>query len=407
MLVPTNGPVDDEFRRENTNQKQLEELLDESGIDLNEIMRVSPVPQFVINTDHNVIYWNRALEKLSNIKADKILGTNKQWKVFYNTERPCMADFIVDGRLEEIPKWYTTKDSRSKFVLRYHGKSEAENLGNSCEAVAFFPLMSNKGKWLHFTVDAIKNHKGKVIGAVETFEDVTKQIHLQDDFLKTTEEKEALLKEIQNRVKNDLHTICSMIHFQSYYTDDEKSLELFKEIQNHVKSMTQLHIKLYQSKDLLNIDFGVFIRSRILDLFRAYGIAKNMTQVDIDIHNVLMDINTAIPCGIIINELVNDSIKRRLSTTELLESKDEKFENHYEMKNPHEMKDKLAVKITNKGEFFLMTFYDNFIVSPENYGIQNNTLNMWFINKLATQLGGTVDLEQENGTLFKITFKKN
>ena len=135
--------------------------------------------------------------------------------------------------------------------------------------------MGDKGKWLHFTVDAIKNSKGEVIGAVETFEDVTKQIHLQDEFMKTTEEKELLLKEIQHRVKNDLPTIDSMIHFQSYYTDDEKSMELFKEIQNHVKSMTQIHRKLYQSKDLLNIDFGVFIRSLILDQFRAYGIAKH------------------------------------------------------------------------------------------------------------------------------------
>ena len=70
------------------------------------------------------------------------------------------------------------------------------------------------------------------------------------------------------------------------------------------------------------------------------------------------------------------------------------------------MKDEIAVKITKKGEFFLMTVYDNVVVSPEKYGIQNNTLDMWFINKLATQLGGTFNLEQENGTLFKITFKK-
>lgn len=407
MLAPTNGSDHgDELHRENAKNEHLEELLDESGIDLHEIMSVSPVPQFVINTDHNIIYWNRALEKLSKIKADNILGTNKQWKVFYNTERPCMADFIVDGCLEEIPKWYSTKNNRSKFVLRYHGNSESETLGNSCEAVAFFPLMSEKGKWLHFTADAIKNSKGEVIGAVETFKDVSKHIHLQDEFMKITEEKEVLLEEIQLRVKNDLQTIDSMIHFQSYYTDDEKSLELFKEIQNHVKSITQIHRKLYQSKDLLNIDFGVFIRSLILDQFRAYGIDRNTLQVDININNVLLDINTAIPCGIIINKLVNDSIKRSLLTTELLESKDEKFEKHYEKKNPHKMKDELSVKITKKGEFFLMTVYDNVAVSPENYGFQNNTLDMWFINKLATQLGGTFDLEQENGTLFKITFKK-
>jgi len=401
MLAPTNGSDHgDELRRENAKREQLEELLEESGIDLNEIMGVSPVPQFVINKDHNVIYWNRALEKLSKIKADQILGTNKQWKVFYDNERPCMADFIVDGHLEEIPKWYTTKNNRSKFMLRYHGKSESETLGDSCEAVAFFPLMSDKGKWLHFTVDAIKNPKGNVIGAVETFEDVTKQIHLQEEFVKTTEEKEVLLKKIQHRVKSDLQTIDSMIHYQSYYITDDESMERFKEIQNPVKSMIQIHRKLYQSKDLANIDFGVFIRSLILDRFRAYEIDKNTIQVDIDINNILLDINTAIPCGIIANELVSDSIKRSLLTAKLEESKEGKH------KNPYKMKDEFSMKITDKGEFYSMTVYDNVKVSPENFGLQNNTLDMWFINKLITQLRGTVNLEQENGTLFKITFKK-
>jgi len=401
MLAPTNGSDHGyELRRENAKREQLEELLEESGIDLNEIMGVSPVPQFVINKDHNVIYWNRALEKLSKIKADQILGTNKQWKVFYDNERPCMADFIVDGHLEEIPKWYTTKNNRSKFMLRYHGKSESETLGDSCEAVAFFPLMSDKGKWLHFTVDAIKNPKGNVIGAVETFEDVTKQIHLQEEFVKTTEEKEVLLKKIQHRVKSDLQTIDSMIHYQSYYITDDESMERFKEIQNPVKSMIKIHRKLYQSKDLANIDFGVFIRSLILDRFRAYEIDRNTIQVDIDINNVLLDINTAIPCGIIANELVSDSIKRSLLTAKLEESEDGKHE------DPYKMKDELTMKITDKGEFYLMTVYDNVKVSPENFGLQNNTLDMWFINKLITQLRGTVDIEQENGTLFKITFKK-
>jgi len=401
MLAPTNGSDHGyELRRENAKREQLEELLEESGIDLNEIMGVSPVPQFVINKDHNVIYWNRALEKLSKIKADQILGTNKQWKVFYDNERPCMADFIVDGHLEEIPKWYTTKNSRSKFMLRYNGNSESETLGDSCEAVAFFPLMGDKGKWLHFTVDAIKNPKGNVIGAIETFEDVTKQIHLQEEFVKTTEEKEVLLKKIQHRVKSDLQTIDSMIHYQSYYITDDESMERFKEIQNPVKSMIKIHRKLYQSKDLANIDFGVFIRSLILDRFRAYEIDRNTIQVDIDINNVLLDINTAIPCGIIANELVSDSIKRSLLTAKLEESEDGKHE------DPYKMKDELTMKITDKGEFYLMTVYDNVKVSPENFGLQNNTLDMWFINKLITQLRGTVDIEQENGTLFKITFKK-
>lgn len=388
------------LHKKKRNQKQLK-VLSGDELDLKEIMDVSPVPQFVINNDHNVIYWNHALEKLSEIKAENILGTNKQWQVFYNSERPCMADFIVNGRLEEIPKWYNTQDSRSKFVLRYQGQSQ--NLGNSCEAVAFFPIMGDKGKWLHFTVDAIKNNKGKVVGAVETFEDVTEQINLQDKFIKTLEENELLLSKIHHRTRNDLQIINSMINFQSYYTDDKKSLELFKDLQDHIKSITQIHEKIYPSTDLLNIDFGVFIKNLVFDRLRAYGIGKNTIQVDIDSSKILLDINTAIPCGIIVNELVNDSINRIILTGELEESGDDKIE------DPHQVKGELAVRISKKGEFFLLTVYDNAKVSPENLDIQSNknALDMWFLNKLATELGGTVSLEQDNGTLFKITFKKN
>jgi len=403
-MVPKNGVSDSEpsaLHKKNANQKQLKKALSGDELDLKEVMNVSPVPQFVINKDHKVIYWNHALEKLSSIPADNILGTNKQWQVFYDSERPCMADFIVNGRLEEIPKWYNTKDNRSKFVLRYQGSSK--NLGNSCEAVAFFPIMGEQGKWLHFTVDAINNAKGNVIGAVETFEDVTEQLSLQDKFIKTLEEKELLLREIHHRTRNDLQIIDSMINFQSYYTEDEKSLQLFKDIQDHIKSMTQIHGKIYPSKDLLNIDFGVFIKNLVFDRLRAYGIGKNTIHVDIDSSKILLDINTAIPCGIIVNELVNDSINRILLTAELKESEDDEIE------DPNHLKGEIAVNINNKGEFFLMTVYDDAKVSPENLDLQSNknALDMWFLNKLATELGGTVSLEQDNGTLFKITFKKN
>lgn len=402
-MVAKQGRSDSEpnsLQKKKRNPKQLK-VLSEDELDLKEIMNVSPVPQFVINNDHNVIYWNHALEKLSKIKAENILGTNKQWQVFYNSERPCMADFIVNGRLEEIPKWYNTNDNRSKFVLRYHGNSK--DLGNSCEAVAFFPIMGEKGKWLHFTVAAVKNNKGNVIGAVETFEDVTEQINLQDKFKKNIEEKELLLREIHHRTRNDLQIIDSMINFQSYYTEDEKSLQLFKDMQDHIKSITQIHEKIYPSNDLLKIDFGVFIKNLVFDRLRAYGIGKNTIQLDIDSTKVLLDIKTAIPCGIIVNELVNDSINRIILTAELEETENDKIE------YPDQLKGELAVRITKKGESFLMTVYDNAKVSPENLDIQSNknALNMWFLNKLATELGGTVSLEQDNGTLFKITFKKN
>ena len=396
ILLSSKSSDNSELSSEEAKRKKLEELLDKSGIDLKEIMRVSPVPKFAINKDHEVIYWNRALEKLSKINAEQVLGTNKQWKVFYNNQRPCMADFMVDGRLEDIPKWYSITNNRSKFVLRYQGERESNNLGNSCEAISFFPKMGEKGKWLHFTVDAIKDLKGNVIGAVESFEDVTKQIHLQEEFMKIRGEKNILLEEVQHRLQNDLQIIHSMINFQSYQLEDEKSRELFREIQNHTRSIPAIHEKLYNYRDLLNIDFGDFIKGLIGDLEKQYT-HKNPLEVDIDVKGIQLDINTAIPCGLMVNELVADSIKRSILA--------EKSE-YTTYESSEEKKNIISVKITDEGEFYLMTVYDNARVFPEYSNSKNSiTLSMWFVNKLATQLGGTFDLELENGTLFKITFK--
>ena len=379
---------------ENIDKAGLEALLAKSRVNLNDIISTSSAPQFIINQDHKIVYWNRALEELSNITADNILGTNKQWKVFYNTRRPCMADFIVNGRLEDIPKWYGTEDG-SKFMLKYQGTSESKGLGNSCEAVAFFPRMGKKGKWLHFTAMAIKDFKGDVIGAVQSFEDVTKEIKLQKQLLETLEEKEVLLKEIQHRIKSDLQIIRAMIHFQSYYIDHDPSLELFKEIQNHVNSMTRIHDKLYRSKDLTNINMENFIKSLVIDLFRIHGVDNNRVNVGVNA-KVMLNINTAIPCGLMINELVTSSIRRNLQSTSSEDNEGESFRGM----------DRISVKIIPQGESFLMTVYDNAPVLLESFNLQDKTLSMWFVNKLAAQLGGLVDLKQDNGTLFNITFRE-
>jgi len=129
IILPTRSSDNSKSNSEEAKREKVGELSDKSGIDLKEIMRVSPVPKFAINRDHQVIYWNRALENLSKIKAEQVLGTNKQWKVFYDNQRPCMADFIVDGHLEDIPKWYSTTNNQSKFVLRYQGECESKTLG--------------------------------------------------------------------------------------------------------------------------------------------------------------------------------------------------------------------------------------------------------------------------------------
>ncbi|MBN1828399.1 MAG: diguanylate cyclase [Deltaproteobacteria bacterium] len=143
-----------------TEKMHIQEALRESETALAGILRGSPIPTFVIDRQHRVTHWNRALEKLSGIPAGHIIGTKHQWRSFYAEERPCMSDLLVDQKIEELDRWYAARATPSKLIQE------------AFEAVDFFPNLEN-GKWLRFTAALLRNSLGEIVGAVETLEDIT------------------------------------------------------------------------------------------------------------------------------------------------------------------------------------------------------------------------------------------
>jgi len=146
------------------------------------ILRGSPIPAFVIGTDHRVIFWNKALEELSGIKADDVMGTNRYWMAFYKEERPCMADLIVDNRLDELHDWYGDNYAKSKLI------------DDAYEATDFHPDLGTKGKWLRFTAAALKDPEGKLVGVIETLEDETERKLAQDALRESEQRLTAILE---------------------------------------------------------------------------------------------------------------------------------------------------------------------------------------------------------------------
>jgi len=122
-------------------------------------------------------------------------------------------------------------------------------------------------------------------------------------------EKEVLLKEIHHRVKNNLQIISSLLNLQSEYIKDEQDLEIFKVSQNRIESMALIHEKLYQSEDLAQIDFSEYIRDLVASLFCSYELNLDAIELKINVEQIFLNIETAIPCGLIINELVLNSLK--------------------------------------------------------------------------------------------------
>ncbi len=159
------------------------EVFSDGRQSLQSIIGSSPIPAFIIGKDHLIIYWNKALEELSGIKAKEVVGTGQQWRAFYKTARPCMADLLVDKFTKKIPQWYSGKFIKSKLIT------------GAYEATDFFPELGKRGRWLRFTAAIIRNSKGLVIGAVETLEDITQAKRAEEALLKAHEELEIKVKE--------------------------------------------------------------------------------------------------------------------------------------------------------------------------------------------------------------------
>ena len=154
-------------------KEAFEKSLSESEIKLKVILNGSPIPQFVIDENHRIIHWNRALEKYSGIKESEVIGTNQQWRAFYSEERPCLADLIVEKDTDQVKEFYADK-------YRY------SNLNGSFEVTDFFPDILG-GRWLDFTAATILDDEGKVIGALESLKDVTERKNTEEALQKSQE----------------------------------------------------------------------------------------------------------------------------------------------------------------------------------------------------------------------------
>lgn len=150
-------------------RKRAEMALVESERLSRTIVNGSPIPAFIIGKDHSVMYWNKALEELSGIQAEKIVGTRQHWKAFYRQERPCLADLVLSGDMQGISDWYCGKCSESSLIE------------GAFESTDFFPDLGERGSWLRFIAAVIRDSQGQVVGAMETLEDITARKRAEED----------------------------------------------------------------------------------------------------------------------------------------------------------------------------------------------------------------------------------
>lgn len=199
------------------------------------------------------------------------------------------------------------------------------------------------------------------------------------------QEKEVLLKEIHHRVKNNMQVICSLLNLQSGSIEDSQTLELLQEAQNRVASMALVHEQLYQSEDLARIDFAEYIQNLAANLLSSYDVNSDAIALKINVEHIHLSVDAAIPCGLIINELVANSLK-------------------YAFPSGKSGEIRIALHSDNNNQL-LLSVSDNGIGLPSDFDIQNTeTLGLQLVTALTGQLSGSIELNRNLGTEFKITF---
>jgi len=225
---------------------------------------------------------------------------------------------------------------------------------------------------------------GEVVASIAIYRDITKRKKAEEQVRSSLEEKEVLLKEIHHRVKNNMQIVSSMLRLQAGQSKNEDFIEMCNVGQSRIRSIALIHESLYKSSDFARIDFSKYIEKLMTHLFSIYEGGKERIEFEVDVEDVFLDINKAIPCGLIINELVSNSLRHA-------------FPNH--------MEGKISVEMLRENGKHILIVKDTGIGFPEEIDFRNaKTLGMQLVTDLVKQLRGTIKLAKDGATEFKITF---
>jgi PAS domain S-box-containing protein len=239
-------------------------------------------------------------------------------------------------------------------------------------------------KYCHAPGKVINDKFGKPIRFIGNIMDITERKKADMKVKKSLEEKEVLLREVHHRVKNNLQIIASLLRLQEFTVDEEEVVDVLKESEGRVKSMAMVHENLYQSPTFSDINIKRYIEKLVSDILNTHGIPIESIKTDLIIEDVHLNIDTAIPLGLIVNELVTNSVKYAFP----------------------EKEGTITIRLKSLPEKFELKIVDDGIGLPKNLDIEKTeTLGLKLVNSLVNQIDGVMELDRTHGTEFKISFK--
>jgi len=267
----------------------------------------------------------------------------------------------------------------------YSCNQHAFDTGEDCDIEFRIVLPDGGIRWIQSKGQIFFNQTGKPVRMTGIDLDITERKLAQIQVQESLQEKEVLLREIHHRVKNNLQVISSLLDLQSQYIEEQTTQEMFRDSQNRVKSMAFVHEQLYQSKNFISIKSADYIKTLTEHLFQSYVMNIGQIDLELDIENFALNINTAIPCSLIINELVSNALK-------------------YAFPNTTKGTIKVNLHSVNEKEFILIV-KDNGVGFPCNWSFNKlKTLGLQLVNVLVNQLEGTLAITCNTGTELFIKF---
>ncbi len=337
-----------------TERKRAEQAVEESERRFRAIFETAQEIIFLKGPDLRYKLVNPAAEKLFGMSAEQI--TSHVDEELFDKEG---ADACADSDLRVLAGEVVEEES-------------SRNVGG--KAIVF-----------HTIKVPIRNESGSIIGICGIARDTTERRRMEEALRASVREKEVLIKEVHHRVKNNMQIISSILNLQSGSIRDPSARECLAECQNRIRSMALVHEKLYRSGSLSRIDFAEYLRSLSAALFHSCRTDAERVRLDFEAAEVFLDVNTAIPCGLVANELIINALKYGF---------------------PAGRSGRLRVALDAVGDGrFRMVVADDGVGFPKDLDFRmTESLGLQLVTLLVDQLDGTIELDRAGGTSFTVTF---